>query len=131
MKKFLIPLAALAVFILSGCNTSTAERSYELGEAGKFDTTLAYVAPKSDLKEAATAALTSSRYSVRREGDGLRATLDGGGIHTSLLLTFEDDFIHINAKGSNVEGRPLMPIRRIDSLRKRIQKNLARIQKNR
>jgi hypothetical protein len=125
MKIIIIAISAALVFLGAGCTTQTANKSYEMAAAGKMEMTYPYAASKDQIRQAAFMALVEGKYNVVREGDNLRATLSQGGVDAKLLLSFENNAMHINAKGSNVDGKPIMPLRFIDYVNKRTQKNLA------
>lgn len=41
-----------------------------------------------------------------------------------LYITFKDDAININSQGSNINGKPIVPLRLIDNLSSAIKKQL-------
>ena len=113
------------MFIVS-CNTSTTNKSYELGKAGEFDMTLNYIASKEELRKATINALTLRKWSLARQDNAVIAKIDHGGVSGRLYITFETDTIHINSRGSNINGTPIVPIRLINNLNNTIKRQLAR-----
>lgn len=128
MKKIYYSLTILFILALSSaCTTNTTDRSYEMGESNQFDMTLNYIASKQDLRSATINALTLKKWSLQREGDAVRARLDHGGVSARLLITFETDTIHINSRGSNIDGKAIVPLRLINNLNAVIKKELTRL----
>ena len=120
MKKIKIAAIALLSLLAISCTTSTTDKSYELGAARKFDTTLNYIASKEKLKAATISALTLKHWTVKRDGDAV----DHRGVSGRLYITFKDDAININSQGSNINGKPIVPLRLIDNLSSAIKKQL-------
>ena len=126
MKKITFILFCISVFFSVSCTTTTTDRSYELGKAGKFDTILNFVASKEDLRQAMITALTVKKWNLKREGDAIRASIDHGGVSGRLYITFDTDTININSKGSNIDGTPIGPLRLIDNLTGVVKKQLLK-----
>lgn len=124
MKKIKIAAIALLSLLAISCTTSTTDKSYELGAARKFDTTLNYIASKEKLKAATINALTLKHWTVKRDGDAVVASIDHRGVSGRLYITFKDDAININSQGSNINGKPIVPLRLIDNLSSAIKKQL-------
>ena len=125
MKKIPVIIGLLS-FLAVSCTTSTTDRSYEMGAAQQFDMTLNYIASKEALRKATINALTLKKWSTQKEGDAIRARIDHGGVSGRLYITFEEDTIHINSRGSNIDGDPIVPVRLINNLNGVIKKQLAK-----
>lgn len=125
MKKFIHIIFSGIILCLFSCTTSTANESFALGAQGKFERLLAYNASKDEIKIATMNSLSTLGYHFTKEGDSIRSEMNAGGISSVMLLSFEDNLLKINCKGSQAKNKPLVPLRRIDQLNKRIQKNLA------
>ena len=126
MKIFKLIFTLLCTVFLIACNTNTTRRSYELAEAGEYEMTLNYIASKDELYKATVNALTLRKWSLARKGDGIVARIDHGGVSGRLYITFATDTIYINARGSNINGDPIVPIRMIHNLNNTIKKQLAK-----
>lgn len=124
--KFIPTLIVVCIVFLTACNTRTTTRSYELAEAGEYEITLNYIASKDELYKATVNALTLRKWSLARKGDSIVARIDHGGVSGRLYITFETDTIYINARGSNIDGEPIVPIRLIHNLNNTIKKQLTR-----
>lgn len=125
MKKIQILTILLCSFFAFSCTTATTDKSYEMGAKRQFDMTLKYVASKDALKEATIEALTVKKWSLQREGDAIRAKIDHRGVSARLYITFAEDTININSEGSNINGKPIVPLRLIDNLNSVIKKRLV------
>lgn len=125
MKYILTILFSVALFFSFGCSTN-ATNSYKLAEAGQYQLSYQIIGSKAALKNAAAAALAAKGYSVTKEGSGLRAKLNHGGISANLLYTFEDDTVKVDATGSTANGRPIVPLNWILQANKNIAKNAAK-----
>ena len=97
-----------------------------MGAAGDFDMTINYVASKDALRKATINALTLRKWSLQKEGDAVRARIDHGGVSGRLYITFAEDTINIDSRGSNIKGKPIVPLRLINNLNATIKKQLAR-----
>ena len=123
LKCLLLCVFCAAVF---ACTTSTADMSFALGEKGEYNTTLSYSADKARLTSATLNALSERGWNASKQGEVINAQLNRGGIDAKLAITVSDGSININSKGSVAKGRPIVPLRWIDMLKKSSAADLRR-----
>ena len=116
LKCHLLCEICSAVF---ACTTSTADMSFALGEKGEYNTTLSYSADKARLTSATLNALSERGWNASKQGEVINAQLNRA-------ITVSDGSININSKGSVAKGRPIVPLRWIDMLKKSIAADLRR-----
>lgn len=126
MKKIQIILIGMLSLLAISCTTSTTDRSYEMAKNHQFDMTLNYIASKEALKTAMVKALTLKKWNLKEEGNAIRAQIDHGGVSGRLFITFEDNAININSRGSNIGGEPIVPLRLINNLNGVIRQQMVK-----
>ena len=114
----------LAIFAF-GCSTSTTLKSFEQAQEGNYKISYSFSASKSALESATKAALLDRGWSVISDNGGvMKASLDSHGVSGRLLITCVDNSVCFDSTGSTSDGKPIVPIRWIDMLKKSIAKNL-------
>lgn len=125
MRLILATLALFLALMPFGCTTATTDKSYELGAKGEFKTSFYYEAAPDELRSAALKAMAACKFEIKPEANGYRATLDHGGVFSTMLVTFGKDTVFIDTAGSQIDGTPIMPLRRVDQFKRHMAKNLA------
>ena len=118
MKKLLLVLFAIVSLICVSCTTPTTNRGYEMAKAQQYDTCFYYVGSKAELRKATINALVMKKWHVS-------ASLDHRGMSARLYITFAENQINVNSKGSNISGKAIVPIRYINNVKAAIGKQLS------
>ncbi len=125
MKKLLLVLFAIVSLICVSCTTPTTNRGYEMAKAQQYDTCFYYVGSKAELRKATINALVMKKWQVKDLGDAVSASLDHRGMSARLYITFAENQINVNSKGSNISGKAIVPIRYINNVKAAIGKQLS------
>lgn len=125
MKKLLLVLFAIISITCVSCTTPTTDQGYEMAKAQQYDTSFYYVGTKAELRKATINALVMKKWQVKDLGDAVSASLDHRGMSARLYITFAENQINVNSKGSNISGKAIVPIRYINNVKAAIGKQLA------
>lgn len=125
MKKLLLVLLTIASLSCISCTTPTTDQGYAMAKAGQYDTSFYYVGTKAELRKATINALVMKKWEVKDLGDAISASLDHRGMSARLYITFAENQINVNSKGSNISGKAIVPIRYINNVKAAIGKQLG------
>lgn len=97
--------------------------------AAQGNTKLSYdgfMSDKATLKSAVVRSLQLRKWTVVSAGDPVVAEINHGGQNAKLSVDISDGKIVFETKGSNIDGKPYVPIRYVDMLMKTVRNNIGK-----
>ena len=128
MKKSIILFFISSIFgiiFMSACNTSTTNAGFTMAKNNQTTLTYSAMGKNPDkVKDAIVYALTARKWIISNSDYPITAELNHRGQFAKLSITYTNNKIVFETKGSNINGKAYVPIRFVDFLMKTIYKHL-------
>ena len=127
MIKIVVTIFVSIAFMLmcSSCSTTTTANSIKMARLG--NTTMSYSALNKDaetVRIAVVSALQARKWNVSSHNYPITASIEKGGQFAKVSISYQNDNIIIDTKGSKIDNKAYVPIRYVDFLMKTVNKNL-------
>ncbi len=104
---------------MSACSTTTTNNSYTAAESGNTKVTFAAMPMKDEaLHKALIRSLNDRKWTVTDSGKVVKAFIDNRGQHAVIEASINGDTVVFETKGSVIDGKPYVPVRYLDFLKK-------------
>ena len=120
----LIFMASIALAFSASCTSTHTENSYKLAQQGM--TTMEYAGfgmPQKELHAAVLQALYTKKWTVTDSGNPIKAYISHGQ-NAKLSVTVYDDRFVADTKGSNIDGKPYVPLNYLKHLVAQVRTNI-------
>ena len=128
MKKSVIlflVVSLTSILFTSACSTSTTTTGYTMAKNNQTVLTYYTMGKNSEtVKDAILYALTMRKWTILNYNYPITAQLNHRGQFAKLSITYADNKIVIETKGSTIDGEAYVPIRFVDFLIKTVYKKL-------
>ena len=127
MKKIIALFTAVAaMFVAVSCTTTNTDKSYDMAKKGQ--TVLSYHVGNPNAETVRTAVLKSlqqRKWAVSSTTFPITAKIENRGQVAVVSITYTNEMLKFDTKGSKIGDDAYVPIRYVDFLMKTINKNIV------